>query len=244
MHNVTVCNLTYVIETPQADLAAALAAVGTRTFLVTTPNAEIAARARKDALLAEAICSSDLVLPDGDGVVLAARLAGKPRFVRRAGADFALALLDAANARNLRVYLLGGTEDAVTRAAAEIQKTYPSLLLCGKHNGFFNVYDSENDAVIQDIQRAKPDITLVCMGAPRQEVWMYKNRDRLPRGVYGGFGGVLDMLAGHTRRAPLAWQRLHLEWLYRTLKEPRRVVRLLPLVGYFLAARRSRRIEL
>ena len=240
MREIHLCGISYAVQTPEADLAQALAAVGREVCVICTPNAEIAGRALRDARLRDAIATADLVLPDGDGVVLASRLAGNRIPVRRTGVELALLLLAAAEKSGLRVYLLGGTEENLRAASERVKQAYPNVVLCGIHNGYFNMNNSENNVVLEDIRRARPDITLVCMGAPRQEIWMAENRHRLPLGVYGGFGGVLDLLAGRTRRAPRLWQRLHLEWLYRVLCQPGRIRRLGVIPPYLFAAWRSR----
>lgn len=240
MAKVTLCGIAYDVQSGQEDLHMALSHVGRDVFVVCTPNAEIAGRALRDAALCDAVATADLVLPDGDGVVLAGKLAGRQIPCRRTGVGLAMDLLAAADARGLRVYLLGGTQETVALAASYVRARYPGLVLCGKHHGYFNVSDTENDMVIDEIQSARPDITLVCMGAPRQELWMADNRHRLPVGVYGGFGGVLTLLAKKTRRAPRIWQRLHLEWLYRTLREPARLRRLTVIPPYLWRAWRSR----
>lgn len=243
MGKVYVCGIGYDVQSPEEDLARVLACVGRSVCVICTPNAEIAGRALGDARLRAAISSADLVLPDGDGVVLAGRLAGRNIPCRRTGVELALALLAAADRQQLRVYLLGGTEEALGAAVTQVKRQYPNAVLCGTHNGYFNMYDTENNAVLEDITRARPDITLVCMGAPRQEIWMAENRTRLPCGVYGGFGGVLDLLAGRARRAPLPWQRLHLEWLYRVMRQPARLARLRVIPSYLFAAWRSRTVS-
>ena len=243
MREIHFCGITYTVQSPEADLAYALSYVGRGVCVVCTPNAEIAGRARRDTRLRDSIAGADLVLPDGDGVVLASRLAGCPIPERRTGVALALALLAAAEERGLRLYLLGGREECLRAAAERVKRAYPHITLCGQHNGYFNMNDVENDALIEDIVRARPDITLVCMGAPRQEIWMAENRHRLPHGVYGGFGGVLDLLAGATHRAPQLWQRMRLEWLYRVLCQPGRIRRLWVIPPFLWAAWRGRALS-
>lgn len=241
MAKVELCGIYYDVQSPAEDLAQALSHVGRSVCMVCTPNAEIAGRALQSRQLRDAIGGAELVLPDGDGVVLAARLAGREIPHRRTGVAFASALLAEANARGLRVYLLGGTAETVASASVQIRAAYPNLVLCGAHNGYFNMYDRENDALIEELAVVRPDITLVCMGAPRQELWMAENKHRLPCGVYGGFGGVLDLFAGRACRAPRLWQRLHLEWLYRVACQPARLPRLMVIPRFLFCAWRSRK---
>lgn len=111
-------------------------------------------------------------------------------------------------------------------------KEYPGLKISGTSDGYF-----KDDAVpVERINNAKPDLLLVCLGCPKQEYWMYDNLDKLDVKLMAGLGGSLDVFAGVTQRAPEKWQKLGLEWLYRLIKEPSRIKRMIKLPAFIFAA--------
>ena len=184
---------------------------------VCTPNPEIVMRSRKDTALREAINGASLVLPDGVGVVWAAKKLGKSISQRVTGYDFLLSLLEKMRGS---VYILGGKPGVAEKAAREIEKRFPHVTVAGCQHGYF----TDEDEVCQKIQSASPDFLMVCLGSPKQELWMAAHRD-LGAGLMAGLGGSLDVLAGEVKRAPPGWQKRGLEWLYRLLHEPRRIKR-------------------
>jgi N-acetylglucosaminyldiphosphoundecaprenol N-acetyl-beta-D-mannosaminyltransferase len=179
--------------------------------------------ARRDPDLRSAIEGSALVSADGQGIVLAARLLGRPLPERVAGIDLMQELLALAERRGYRVYVLGARSDVLERAAAVIDERHPRLQWAGRRDGYFE--PAEEPEVCAEIRRSRPDMLFVAMGTPRKETFLAANADALGTPLLVGVGGAVDVLAGLTRRAPLAWQRLGLEWLYRLLQEPRRMFR-------------------
>jgi N-acetylglucosaminyldiphosphoundecaprenol N-acetyl-beta-D-mannosaminyltransferase len=109
------------------------------------------------------------------------------------------------------------------QAAHKLSERYPNLQIVGTHHGYFR--PSESDRITELIEAAQPDMVLVGLGVPRQELWMRANRQKIRTAVLMGVGGCFDVWAGARRRAPRSWQRVGLEWLYRLLQEPRRLVR-------------------
>lgn len=184
---------------------------------VCTPNPEMVMEARKNPALRQAINGASLVLPDGVGIVWAAKKLGKPMPQRVAGYDFLLALLEQMSGS---VFILGGRPGVAKKAAQEIEKRFPQVTVAGCQDGYF----TDEDAVLAKIQSASPDFLMVCLGSPKQELWMAAHRDA-GAGLMAGLGGCVDVLAGETKRAPLGWQKRGLEWLYRLLHEPRRIKR-------------------
>ncbi len=208
---------------------------GTRARIVVTPNSTSLIKAGEDPELLSAYAQADLVLPDGIGVVWASRLLGVPLSARVTGVDLAQRLLSRAAGSGVRVFLLGGRPGVAARAAIRLKARYPGLAIVGTHHGYF----ADHDAVVEKIADAKPDLVLVGMGVPRQERFMLTARGRLPGTVMIGVGGALDLFAGECRRAPEGWQRLGLEWLYRLLHDPRRIVETLSIprfIGRTLSA--------
>ena len=213
---------------PREVLAESLARIAQtgRPYAVFTPGATVAAAAERDEELRNLLLRADLLLPDGAGVSLAARLSGAGRLPRVAGIELAESLLPLAAERGLRVFFYGGREGVAERAAALWRERYPTLSVA--------VADGYSGDPTEGIRAFSPHILFVCLGFPRQEEWILSRKASV-RGVMLGLGGSLDVWSGCVRRAPLALRRVHMEWLWRTLCEPRRARRLLPLPRYFFA---------
>ncbi|RSD25215.1 WecB/TagA/CpsF family glycosyltransferase [Mesobacillus subterraneus] len=204
--------------------------VDKKTFVVTA-NPEIVMHAIKDPIYNEIVNSADYVVPDGAGVILASRILGTPLKERVAGYDLTIKMLENANQNGWKIYLLGGKEDVNSKAVINIKKQYPDIKIAGNHHGFF---DMEDDSVARDILHAKPDIVLVALGFPRQEIWVSKYFGEFKNGLFIGVGGTIDVLSGNVKRAPSFWVKLNLEWLYRLLIQPSRWRRMLVLPLFVL----------
>ncbi|MDR1702382.1 MAG: WecB/TagA/CpsF family glycosyltransferase [Sporomusaceae bacterium] len=195
--------------------------------LIVTANAEMVMAAQKDAALAEILNTAALVVPDGAGVVWAARYTGQSVPERVAGYDLAQRLLGLAAQKGYRVFFFGAAEEVVVKAKERAQRDYPGLEVVGVRNGFFTAADE--DSIIAAIKDTKPDILLAALGVPKQEKWLAKNFEVLNVPVCMGVGGTFDVMAGAVRRAPLWLQKMNLEWLYRLWQEPGRFFRMLAL---------------
>ena len=217
------------------ERADALLCSGAGGYIVTA-NPEIVLRCREDAAYAAAVNGAKLVLADGVGDLCAARILGTPLPGRVAGADLVPRLLARLAERGGSVFLYGARPGVAERAGESLQSACPGLRIAGAENG----YISDETALLEALEREKPDLLLLGLGAPRQELWMAENRQRTPA-VMIGVGGLLDVFAGDIPRAPEAWQRLGLEWLYRLLREPRRFKRVIRLPKILLLALRERR---
>ncbi|MCM3668079.1 WecB/TagA/CpsF family glycosyltransferase [Mesobacillus maritimus] len=201
-----------------------------KTFIVTA-NPEIVMQAKKNHDYFEVVQSANYVVPDGYGIILASRMLQTPIPERVTGYDITIRLLELSNQRGWKVYLLGGKKEVNDAAAASIQKDYPHVNLVGRHHGFFNWEDGKVAKEIEDLQ---PDIVLVALGVPRQELWIAKHIDRFNHGIFIGVGGSIDVLAGTVKRAPKIWQALKIEWLYRLVKQPSRWRRMLALPEFVM----------
>lgn len=219
------------------DAAAAMIEAGGFHYAV-TPNPEFILAARKNPAFRDALNGADLVMPDGVGVIYAAKLLGRPLKSRVPGIDFADALMARLAGRGGRVFLLGAKPGCADEAARNLERRHPGLVICGTHHGYFQ----EDGPVVEQIAQAKPDLVLVCLGAPKQELWMVKNGPATGAGLLAGLGGALDVFAGRVERAPALWQRLGLEWLHRLIHDPKRIGRMakLPLVLWYALAARLR----
>ena len=202
-----------------------------RSAYVVTPNPEIVMMCRADPSVMDAVQRADLVLPDGVGVVYGARILGTPLKGKLPGIDFVQALMGELAKTGGRVFLLGSKPGVAELAAQTISARYPGLTICGTQDGYFK----DDAPVIEAVNAAKPDLLFVCLGAPKQELWMQRNAPKLNVGVMAGRGGSLDVFAGNVKRAPAFYQKLGLEWLYRVVCEPSRFKRVLRLPKFLFA---------
>lgn len=199
---------------------------------IVTPNPEISESCMKDPTLAKAVSHADYAVPDGIGVVIAAKILGKPLKERVGGYDVACALFPMMEKEGLSLFLLGAKPGIAEKAAENIKRKYPSLRIVGVRDGYFQ----EDAEVVQAVNAAQPDILFVALGSPKQELWMYRNQKQLNTGVMMGLGGSFDIFAGAAKRAPAFFIRFNLEWFYRLLRQPTRFIRMLKLPRYLLRA--------
>ncbi len=164
-----------------------------------------------------------LVTADGQAVVWASRVLGDPLPERVAGIDLMEALFALAAERGYGVYILGARGEVLERAVAELRRRHPGLRVAGYRDGYFG--DDEEEAVAAAIRDARPDMLFVAISSPRKEYFLGTHGPSLGVPFAMGVGGAIDVVAGATRRAPAWMQKLGLEWLYRLLQEPRRLVR-------------------
>ncbi len=197
-----------------------------------TPNAEFVQRAETDGQFRDALNAADLVLPDGIGVVYAAKILGRPLQGRVPGCDFAAALCDWMASNQKKLFLLGAKPGVAEQAGQNLAAAHPGLTVCGVHDGYFQ----EDASVVQEIRAAGADVVFVCLGAPKQEYWMIEHGPETGAAFLIGLGGSLDVFAGTVKRAPEVWQKLGLEWLYRLLKQPSRIGRMAKLPLFLVSA--------
>ncbi len=204
--------------------------------IVVTPNAEILKVYIEDPEAKKSLDRADYIVPDGVGVILAAKMLKTPLKEKVAGVELGTNLLIRCAETGKRVYFLGGKPGVAAAAREELLKDYPALQIVGLHDGYFK--PDEEGAIIEEINRLNVDMLFVCMGAPRQEHWMADHKDRLKVGVMLGLGGTLDILAKTLKRAPDWMIKLGIEWLYRVVKEPRRIKRIIQLPFFLLSVKR------
>lgn len=200
---------------------------------VFTPNSEIVQLCIDDPSLYEVINSAEVVIPDGIGVVKAAKILKLPINQRVPGIELGERMISLAD-ESMPVFFMGGKPGVAETAAEKLKEKYPSLTVCGTHDGYFKKEGEENDAVIDEINKSGAKVLFVCLGAPAQEKWIHSYRDRLP-GVQlmMGLGGSLDVFSGNVERAPEFFCKTGLEWFYRLLKEPWRIGRMMNLPKFY-----------
>lgn len=199
---------------------------------VYTPNSEIIMMAYKDAEFAEVLNKSELLTADGIGVVYASKILKKPLKERAAGYDIAKKLLAELDKSEKKLFLFGGKPGIAEKAEENIKNEYKNINIVGTRNGYFK--PDEEQGIIDEINNSGADVLFVCIGAPAQEKFIDRNRDKLKVKVAMGIGGSLDVFAGVAERAPKFWCDTGLEWLYRLIKEPKRFVRMLALPKFGL----------
>lgn len=196
---------------------------------IVTINPEMIEMGEKDERLGKILKNADLIIPDGVGIKLALRFRGIKQ-EQIAGIDFARSLINICADNDYSVAFVGAQEEVVNRAVENIKKETPNLNVVYKHNGY---YDDE-DVIIDEILAAEPKVVLVAMGVPRQEFFIDKLKSKKNDIILIGVGGSFDVWSGFTKRAPVVWQKLGLEWLYRTIKQPERFKRIFPTLPLFL----------
>lgn len=203
---------------------------------VVTPNPEIVMLCKDNSVLSEAVNSATMVLPDGIGIVKGAKILGTPLKQKIPGIDFAQELFSIMAKRGMTVFLLGAKPGVAELAEKNLMRRFNGLKIVGTNDGYFK----EDGPIIDKINAVSPDLLLVCLGAPKQELWMKDNAELMNVGLMAGLGGSLDVFAGVVERAPERWQKLGLEWLYRLKEDPSRAKRMsnLPKFGFAIMGRR------
>jgi N-acetylglucosaminyldiphosphoundecaprenol N-acetyl-beta-D-mannosaminyltransferase len=204
-----------------------------------TVNPEFIMAAQQDETFRQVINHAAVCLPDGIGVLWAARRLEHPLRERVAGSDMVEQIAARAARAGWRIYFLGAAPGVADKAAAILQSRYPGLVVAGTFAGSPAL--DEQDALVERIRSTQPDVLFVAFGAPAQDVWIARNQPRLQAPIAVGVGGAFDFIAGVSRRAPMWVQRLGLEWLHRLYCEPWRWRRQLALPRFAWRVLRSAR---
>ena len=193
--------------------------------LINTINAHSYNTARKDAAFAEALLKGDALIPDGASIVLAFKFLRHKNIERIAGWDLFLHEMDKLNRKGGVCFFLGSSEETLRKIKAKAAGVYPDIRIETYSPPYKSEFSEEdNRRMIEAVNRAKPDLLWVGMTAPKQEKWAYAHLKELDvNGPIGTIGAVFDFFAGNIRRAPLWWQKHGMEWLYRLIKEPKRM---------------------
>jgi len=197
-----------------------------RCRYVVTPNVNHAVMYQRRDDLCRAYHDADMVLADGAPLVFASRLLGKGLPERVAGSDLVPALFDAARADDsLRVFLLGGAPGVCAKAAENAEARWPGVKVVGTYSPPFGFEhdESENSEILRRISESSPDVLVVGLGAPKQELWVHRHHNQIDARAALCVGATIDFLAGNKPRAPLWMRKAGLEWVHRLITEPRRL---------------------
>lgn len=204
---------------------------------IVTPNSEIVYMARQDPLLKELLNGACISLPDGVGILHAAKIQGKPIQEKVAGVEFAVALMEEMAKEKRSLYLLGAKPGVAKKAAENLWTRYPGLRIAGCHDGYFQ----DEQEVVEAVNAAgSVDLLLVCLGAPKQEYFIQRHFNEINATLFCGLGGSLDIYAGVAQRAPEFYVKHGLEWLYRLKKEPWRYKRMAKLPLFLMCAAKDK----
>lgn len=196
---------------------------------IVTINPEMISEARKNKEFSEIVEHADLVVPDGIGVEIGLKILGHK--VRRIpGIELGRALIVKFSDENKKVAFVGAKPEVVESAVKMLRTDIQNLNVVYFHDGYFK----DANIIMDSLYQAKPDLVLVALGSPKQEFFIAEMKIRLPNSTFIGLGGSFDVWAGHVERAPEIYQNLGLEWLYRTIKEPKRFKRIFPTLPLFI----------
>lgn len=205
-------------------------ASGNKPAMLVTPNPEILWEGLHNPELFTALTEADLVLPDGIGILIASRILGTPIEHKVAGVEVGEELLRLSGERGLCVTFLGGKPGVAEEAARRMTEKYPNLRVVGCFDGYFK----NPEEVLSRVREAGGDILFVCLGSPKQELFIRNYMHRTGAKLHLALGGSLDVFAGTALRAPRWMIKVGLEWLYRLIKEPRRLGRMMNIPRFLL----------
>lgn len=196
---------------------------------VVTINPEMISNAVKDTDFAEIINNADLVIPDGIGVEIGLKILGY-NVKRIAGIEFSHRMIEECAKNNQSVALIGAKPEIVKKAKENLVKEFSSLYITYIHDGYFK----EDEQVLEELKIRQPRLVLCALGSPKQEEFILKAKSILSEALFVGVGGSFDVWSGEVKRAPEIYQKLGLEWLYRTILDPKRFKRIFPTLPLFV----------
>ena len=197
-----------------------------KKLVINTLNPHSYVVAKKDRLFSEAINCSDVIIPDGVGIVLAAKVINRKMIRKIAGADLHDHLLAMTNKKKGKVFYMGSTRETLELIRKRVEDNFPSITVDTYSPPFKSELSTEdNDIIINKINEFHPDVLFIGMTAPKQEKWIHQNKERLNFRIASCIGAAFDFYAGTINRPSRIWIDLHLEWLLRFISEPKRLFR-------------------
>lgn len=203
---------------------------GNKQKTIIAINPEKILTARKNPEIHQFINMADYQIPDGTGILLASKFQKGQISSRITGVDLMLKLCQLASEKKYKVFLYGASESSLKEAKESLLNLYPKLSIVGIQNG----YEKDQNKIIKKISDSQANILFVALGSPKQERFIFENKDKLKVNILQGVGGSFDVISGRVKRAPIWMQNIGLEWLYRLIKEPKRIFRQFKLIGFLL----------
>lgn len=197
---------------------------------VVTLNPEMVMNSSKSSDFKNIINSAELVIPESVGVELGFKILGKKNIHRFAGVEFAKALIRKFWEANLPIALIGAKQEILDLTATNLKKEFTNINIVFCQNGYFQ----DDKAIYENLKNSQAKLVLVALGSPKQEIFIYNIKKEMPDTLFIGVGGSFDVWSGKVLRAPKVYQKLGLEWLYRTVKEPQRFKRIFPTLPLFV----------
>ena len=198
---------------------------------IVTINPEMIELAKNHKEFADILDNADLVVADGVGIKIALKLKGI-NIEQVRGIELAKSMLKRCALKNYKVAMIGAKEEILQKAISNLNKEFPTLDICYNQNGYF--CENEEEFIYTNLIEKQPTLILVAMGAPKQELLIKRCKERYPNGIFIGVGGSFDVWSGEVERAPEIYQKLGLEWLYRTISQPERFKRIYKTLPQFL----------
>lgn len=193
----------------------------TKMFIVTANPETLMIAEENDNFKKALLDNNTTIIADGIGVVKGAKMLNYNIEETIPGVELCSKLFEYCNELKKSIFLLGAKNDIVNKLVNIINSKYPNAIICGYENG----YIENKQAIFNKIETLHPDVVLVALGIPQQELLIYNNLDKFDKGIFVGVGGSFDVLSGTKKRAPKIFRKLYLEWLYRIIREPKRLKR-------------------
>lgn len=195
-----------------------------RKQIINTINPHSYATAKNDKFFYDALQGSDMLIPDGSGIIMAAKFINGEKIRKIAGADLHKFLLENMNKTGGKVFYMGASQNTLDKIDERIKQEYPNIIVESYSPPFKPEFSKEdNDIIVSKINVFKPDVLFIGMTAPKQEKWLHEHKNKLYFKVASSIGAVFDFYAGTVERPSEFWINLHLEWLGRFIKEPKRM---------------------
>lgn len=211
------------------NLNEALEYITEKRGTIVTINPEMISYGKKNSEFAAFVNNADLVIPDGIGVEIGLKILGHS--IRRiAGIEFAKELVKKFSETSRPIAFIGAKPQIAEMAADNLRKEYNTLNACYIQNGYFK----DDERVLEELKLSGAELVLIALGSPKQEFFIQRAKEMLPKSIFIGIGGSFDVWSGTVKRAPEIYQKLGLEWLYRTVKEPKRFKRIFPTLPLFV----------
>jgi len=192
--------------------------------VINTINPHSYVTAKSDKYFNEALNDSDILIPDGSGIVLAAKQIYGKNIKKIAGTDLHTFLLEKMNQQSGKIFYMGASQNTLDKIESKLQAEYPNITFTSYSPPFKPEFsDEDNSIIIEKINTFSPDVLFIGMTAPKQEKWLHQHKDNLNFKVASSIGAVFDFYAGTVERPSQFWLNLHLEWFPRLLKEPKRL---------------------